>query len=102
MPRIPLRLCRENRAVEGLGLVDTGATVNVLPYEIGVELGATWDDSRAIIQLSGNLSDQPAIPFFTIAEIGEFPPVQLAFAWVRRANVPLILGQTNFFGVAEK
>lgn len=97
LPRIPLRLCRENRAIEALGLIDSGATVSVLPYEIGIELGAVWDDSRTIIQLSGNLSSQPAMPFFATAEIGEFAPVQLAFAWVRRANAPLILGQTNFF-----
>ena len=90
-------LRRDNRAIEVLGLVDSGATVSVLPHEIGIELGAVWDDSKAIIQLAGNLSNQPAIPFFTIAEIGEYAPVRLAFAWVRRANTPLILGQTNFF-----
>ena len=30
------------------------------------------------------------------AEIGDFDPVQLVFAWTM-AEVPLILGQTNFF-----
>ncbi len=30
LPRIPLRLCLGDRAVEALGLVDSGATVNVL------------------------------------------------------------------------
>jgi hypothetical protein len=74
-----------------------GATVNVLPYEIGIELGAVWDDSKAIIQLAGTLSNQPAIPFFATAKIGEFTPVQLAFAWVKKVNVHLILGQTKFF-----
>lgn len=97
LPRVPLRLRRADRAVETVGLVDSGATVNVLPYEIGTQIGAIWDDSKAIIQLSGNLSNQPAIPFFAITEIGEFAPVQLVFAWVKRAGVPLILGQTNFF-----
>jgi hypothetical protein len=47
--------------------------------------------------LAGNLSSQTAIPFFSNAEIGEFTPVKLAFAWVRQPNTPLILGQTNFF-----
>jgi len=32
-----------------------------------------------------------------MAEIGDFPPVRLAFAWSRSDNVPLILGQMNFF-----
>jgi hypothetical protein len=97
LPRIPLRLCLGDRAVEALGLVDSGATVNVLPYEMGIELGGVWDDSRAIIQLAGNLSNLPAMPFLANIEIADFAPVQLVFAWVRRANVPLIFGQTNFF-----
>jgi hypothetical protein len=80
-----------------MGLVDSGATVNVLPYELGIHLGATWDDRKAIIQLAGNLYNQPAMPFSTIAKLGNFPSVDLVFAWVRSPNVPLILGQTNFF-----
>jgi hypothetical protein len=97
LPRLPLFLNREDRRVEAVGLVDSGATANVLPYEIGLELGGVWDDRRAIIQLAGNLSNQPAMPFAAIAQIGEFPPVELLFAWVKRPNTLLILVQTNFF-----
>ncbi|MDJ0799444.1 MAG: hypothetical protein QNJ51_21945 [Calothrix sp. MO_167.B12] len=97
LPRLPLRLWREDREIEAVGLVDSGATVNVLPYELGLELGGIWDDTRAIIQLAGNLSTQSAIPFSAIAHIGEFTPTKLLFAWVKRPNTPLILGQTNFF-----
>lgn len=97
LPRISFNLRRDNRCVEVLGLVDSGATVNVLPYEIGAQLGAIWDDSKAIVQLAGNLANQPAMPFFAYAEIGEYKPVKLAFAWVRQTNILLILGQTNFF-----
>ena len=77
--------------------MDSGATVDVLPYELGLELGGIWDERRAIIQLAGNLSNQPAMPFSATVEIGDFAPTQLVFAWVRSPNVPLILGQTNFF-----
>lgn len=97
LPRIPLTLQRGNRVIQALGLVDSGATVSVLPYEIGIQLGATWDDNKAIIQLAGNLGNQLAIPFLANAEIGEFAPIQLAFAWVKKNEAPLILGQTNFF-----
>jgi hypothetical protein len=97
LPRIPLILHRQNRSAEVVGLVDSGATVNVLPYEVGVKLGATWDDQQAIIQLAGNLGGQPAIPIFAIAEVEGCGSVQLAFAWARSENVPVILGQTNFF-----
>jgi hypothetical protein len=97
LPRLPLLLHREDQRVEAVGLVDSGATVNVLPYELGLQLGGVWDDSRAIIQLAGNLSNQSAMPFSAIAHISEFSPVELLFAWVKRPNSPLILGQTNFF-----
>jgi hypothetical protein len=97
LPRLPLLLRQENQAIEAVGLVDSGATVNVLPYELGLELGGTWDARKAIIQLTGNLGNQPAMPFSAIAQIGEFPPTELLFAWVMVPNTPLILGQTNFF-----
>ncbi|WP_231936160.1 MULTISPECIES: hypothetical protein [Fischerella] len=64
---------------------------------MGLQLGATWDDSRAIIQLAGNLGNQPAAPFSAMVQVGDIAPVQLAFAWTKSLNVPLILGQTNFF-----
>ncbi|MBE9062974.1 hypothetical protein [cf. Phormidesmis sp. LEGE 11477] len=97
LPRIPLILSHQNRSIEVVGLVDSGATVNVLPYEVGLNLGATWNDRQAIIQLAGNLSRQPAIPFFAVAEVEGCGSVQLAFAWARSENIPVILGQTNFF-----
>jgi len=97
LPRLPLLLHQDDQRVEAIGLVDSGATVNVLSYELGLQLGGAWDDRRAIIQLAGNLSNQSAMPFAAIAQIGEFPPTELLFAWVKRPNTPLILGQTNFF-----
>ena len=97
LPRIPLFLRNNDQTVEVVGLVDSGATVNVLPYDIGIQLGGGWDERRAIIRLAGNLGNQPAIPLFAMGEIGEFAPVRLAFAWVKSNQVPLILGQTNFF-----
>ena len=81
LPRVPLILRCEGRTVEALGLVDSGATVNVMPYELGLQLGATWDDSKAMIQLAGNLGNQPATPFSAMAQFGDILPVQLAFAW---------------------
>ena len=97
LPRLPLLLRRETQSVEVVGLVDSGATVNVLLYKVGLDLGGIWDDRRAIIQLAGNLGSQSAMPFSEIAYIGESPPTELVFAWIRSPNAPLILGQTNFF-----
>ena len=97
LPRIPLTLHHQNRSVKVVGLVDSGATVNVLPYEVGLKLGATWDNRQAVIQLAGNLGSQLAVPFFAITEVEGCGSVQLAFAWAKSENIPIILGQTNFF-----
>ena len=97
LPRLTFSLRRiYNRQAEVVGLVDSGATVNVLPYEAGVRLGQIWDYRKANIRLSGNLGNFPAMPVVTVAKIGDFEPVRLVFAWVK-TDVPLILGQTNFF-----
>ena len=74
-------------------MVDSGATVSVLPYEAGIQLGLIWDDSKAIVRLAGSLGDEIAMPSFLMAEIGNLPIVKLAFAWIRTS----VLGQTNFF-----
>lgn len=97
LPRIPLILMYNHQQIEVVGLVDSGATVSVLPYEVGLRLGAVWDERKANIQLGGNLGKQPAMPLFVMGKIGEYAPIRLAFAWVKIANAPLILGQTNFF-----
>ena len=86
-----------NQGIEVIGLVDSGATINVLPYEVGLRLGAMWDDHKANMQLAGTVSNLKAMPLFATAQVGEFTPVRLAFAWVQSDTVPLILGQTNFF-----
>ena len=97
LPRLPLRLSAQQNIINTIGLVDSGAMVNVLPYELGLRLGGVWNKQQAIIQLAGNLGRQMAIPFFAMGYVGEFSPVRLAFAWTRVPNTPLILGQTNFF-----
>lgn len=97
LPRLPITLRYGNQEMEVMGLVDSGATVNVLPYEAGIQLGAQWEAQKATIPLAGNLGRQLAIPFFVMATVGNYGPVRLAFAWVNTPNMPLLLGQTNFF-----
>jgi len=97
LPRLALVLRHGTRVVNAVGLLDSGATVNVLPYRYGIQLGAAWNEQQATIRLAGNLGSVAAQPFFPMADIGDFPPVRLAFAWSQRDDVPLILGQMNFF-----
>ncbi|NEO82998.1 MAG: hypothetical protein F6J87_01875 [Spirulina sp. SIO3F2] len=97
LPYIPLILTYQSQSLEVTGLVDSGSTVSVLPNNIGMALGAMWDDTQAIIPLAGSLSRQQAMPLFINAEIPGCGVAKLAFAWARTDDIPIILGQTNFF-----
>ena len=97
MPHLPITLFYQDRSTNCFGLLDTGATVNVLPYDMGIELGAEWKQEAATIRLSGNLAQYEACPLIVSAQVGKFDPVRLAFAWTQSGDVPVILGQVNFF-----
>jgi hypothetical protein len=97
MPYLPLTLTYRDRSLEVMGLLDTGATVNVLPYDTGLELGAVWEEQTTSVQLSGNLAGSQARGLIVSAMVDDFPPVLLAFAWTESREAPLILGHMNFF-----
>ncbi|OAD23339.1 hypothetical protein THIOM_000833 [Candidatus Thiomargarita nelsonii] len=97
LPYLPLTLNYQNRELTVSGLLDTGATINVMPYQIGLQLGASWEQQTTPVQLTGNLANLPAYGLIVTATVARFPPIRLAFAWTLAENVPLILGQVNFF-----
>jgi hypothetical protein len=96
-PYLPFTLIYQQNSREASGLLDTGASVNVLPYLVGVDLGYEWEGQTAALNLTGNLAQYEARVVLVQAIIGQFEPVQLVFAWTQATNVPLILGQVNFF-----
>jgi hypothetical protein len=97
VPYLPLTLIYQKCSLEVMGLLDTGASVNVLPYNIGVQLGAIWEEQKFSVTLSGNLANVEAKGLLVLARVGEFDPIRLAFAWTKVSNIPIILGRTNFF-----
>ncbi|GCL48336.1 aspartyl protease family protein [Microcystis aeruginosa] len=96
-PHLPFTLFYRQASVTASGLLDTGASVNVLPYSVGVELGYEWDRQTTALSLTGNLAQYEARVVLAQAVVGQFDPVQLVFAWTQATNLPLILGQVNFF-----
>jgi hypothetical protein len=96
-PYLPVTLGHKQACVMASGLLDTGATVNVLPYETGLELGYEWERQTTALTLTGNLAQYEARVVLAQVIVGRFEPVQLIFAWTQATNVPLILGQVNFF-----
>jgi hypothetical protein len=97
LPYLPITLTYRNRSVEAMALLDTGASVNVLPYDLGLQLGAVWEEQTVPIQLSGNLARMEGRGLVLSATVAEFPSILLAFAWTESREAPLILGHMNFF-----
>lgn len=97
VPQLPLTLAYRNSIVEVTALLDTGASINVLPYSLGIQLGAIWEELNTSVQLAGNLAPVEARGLILSAQIGSFAPVRLVFAWSLTDNVPLLLGRMNFF-----
>jgi hypothetical protein len=99
MPRLPLNLTFRGRSIEVLGLIDSGAAVNVIPYSIGIALGANWEEQNVVVPLVGSLGRAEARTLIVQAshpQLTSDDVVELIFAWTREENVPLLFGQTNF------
>ncbi len=100
MPRLPLSLSLGNQTVDVIGLIDSGASVNVLPYSIGIRLGADWNSQPPLSSLGGNLSVVEVRALAVTAYHPQITPsdgVELLFAWAKSDTSPIILGQINFF-----
>lgn len=97
LPKLPLSLTYRDSDVEISGLLDTGASINVLPYSVGVQLGAVWEEQTTSVILAGNLASVEARGLLVFAQISNFDPIRLVFAWSSLDDVPLLLGRMNFF-----
>ena len=97
VPSLPLTLTYGQSLIALTGLLDTGASVNVLPYSVGRDLGAIWEEQNFSVQLAGNLATVEAKGLVVSAQIGDFQPVTLVFAWSQTDDVPILLGRMNFF-----
>ena len=97
MPYLPLTLSHGDQSIGTEGLLDTGASVNVLPYKLGLQLGLVWENETLSVSLVGNLAKFDARAVVAEAQISSFATELLAFAWTQAESVPLILGQANFF-----
>jgi hypothetical protein len=94
---MPILLKNGQHEVTVSALVDSGATLNVLPYAVGCQLGAVWEQQTVPVRLSGNLAACEARALLLTGQVTDFAPVRLAFAWTSSNDFPVILGQVNFF-----
>ena len=78
LPTIPITLCYSDFSVSANALLDSGSTVNLLPYDIGLQLGAIWEEQTIRLPLAGNLARVEARGIFVHIQIGNLEPVRLA------------------------
>jgi hypothetical protein len=96
-PLMPLTLERSGRIIQSNALIDTGADVNVMPYTLGLALGGDWLNQLVTPSLGGAFKEVETRALLASIRLGELEPIPLAFVWAQSDNVPLILGQLNFF-----
>jgi hypothetical protein len=99
-PRLALTLQHGQHTVEVNGLVDSGSAVNLLPYPLGVALGAIWEDQPPLMPVTGSLGRLEARGLAVFAlhpQLAPTEPVRLVFAWVQAQEAPVLFGQVNFF-----
>jgi hypothetical protein len=77
MPYLSLTLERQVQRKQVFGLLDTGSTVCVLPYRVGLELGAIWEEQTIPLKLKGNLANFESRALLITAHIGGFVPVRV-------------------------
>jgi hypothetical protein len=94
---MPITLSHDTHVLTVSALLDTGSTVNVLPYPLGLQLGFVWEQQLTRVHLTGSLARLPARGVIVSGQVASFPPVELAFAWTQSTEVPVLLGQVNFF-----
>lgn len=101
MPDLPILLRHQNKTVTAVALVDSGASISVLPYALGLQLGFDWNSQKAAITLGGTLAGVSARGVVVEVVVGQLPPARLAFAWAQSDQVPCLLGEFNFFEVFD-
>jgi hypothetical protein len=94
---VPIVLERGAIRVDELGLLDSGADTSILPYDLGLRLGLDWNSQPMIPSLGGIFAGTPVRGVILLGTVHPFPSVRLGFAWIQTNNIPLILGQMNFF-----
>jgi hypothetical protein len=99
MPDLPILLRSPPHTLSGLALVDSGASIGVLPHSLGVQLGFDWNSQNLQIRLTGSLAHVEARGIAVEAVVGQLSPVRLVLAWAASDQVPFVLGQFNFFQV---
>lgn len=95
-PLLPFSLSSGSVSLQLRGLVDSGASISILPLHVGQQFGIPWGTIAQSIQIGGAFSPATAKMLYLHSTIQPFPTVKLAFAWVNSNNYPVVLGIADF------
>lgn len=103
MPHLQMTLRNGDKSIDVSGLVDSGAQVNIMPYEVGLRLGAYWHKLSIGGNVLGPGIESESKLLCVIAENPLLPekriPSILVFRWTKKSIPQLIFGQCNFFAI---
>jgi hypothetical protein len=74
---LPITLRHGTHVVTVPGLLETGSTVNVLPYSLGLQLGLVWEQQPTQVHLTESLARLPARGVIVSGQVASFPPIEL-------------------------
>lgn len=97
VPLLPARLSRGGTDVDVVGLVDSGSSFSVLPFDTGARFGLDWNRLPNGLTLAGAFGGIPAKVLAVDITFGPFGPVTQLFAWARTNDPPVLFGQVTFF-----
>ncbi len=97
VPLLSFVLSSGAKTVPLTGIVDSGASFSVLPFDIGKQFGFDWHSLTQPLQIGGAGGRVPAKIIRLTATVGQFSPVSMIFAWVTTNSYPIVLGEMSFF-----
>ncbi len=83
-PLLPVTLRHNQSEIQTLTLVDSGADVNVLPYQVGIELGGIWKEERELLGLTGITEDLESRTMMLDIIVGTLPVSEWALHGLAR------------------
>lgn len=96
LPFVPVSLSWRGRSIHAFGLVDSGAAVSVLPYQLGLDLGLNWDQQPLAPRLGGAYRTVETRLAKLMLKIEPFAPIKISMIWAKTES-RLVLGQASFF-----
>lgn len=96
LPWITVDIMTNERLLPGVrAVVDSGTSVNLLPHHVGLSLGLEW--GSPIFPNIGKVRGRDCVGVKLGLGVKEFGAYVMRFAWSPDNDIPVLLGQVDFF-----